>query len=239
MFQPELSLIPQPDGTFTLLVKALVPTTCYTAGAITPRGQVQIPEAVSYNFDIVHHHGFCGQVVHYVHATLPGLRPEPGHDFLIVFSRVDGKDAGHAAVTFPKVEALKSVATKPLPGCSIVPDSVSAVAFSGLIGPAELKVSCLVVTPTPGYTAKLVPAKPAGFNPRILLLNLEIMPPSGPQIELLTTIAVHYEEKPYRGDYTDVTILNGSQSVTVPVIVILSAFEASHAYGFSTHSVRR
>jgi hypothetical protein len=167
---------------------------------------------------------------------VPGLRPKSGHEIAIVFSMVDGKEVGHAAVTFPKIEALKSAGLKPVPGCLIIPDSVSAVVFSGIIGPTELRVSCQVLTPTHGYTAKLEPATPQGFNPRILLLNLLVHPPTKPVIQIPGEIPASYESKPYSGNYTDVTILNGSQSVTVPVIAIFSAFEASHKYGFSAHS---
>jgi len=240
MFQPELSLIPQADGSFTLLVKALVPTSCYTAGPITKRSNgILIPEAVAFNFEIVHRPGICLQYVHYITAALSGLRPDDGHNLLVVFSVVDGKEVGHAAVSFPKLEALKSVATKSAPGCSIVPDSVSAVVTSGLVGPAELTVSCLVATPTPGYEARLVRATPRGFNPAILLLNLEIEPPTTPQPEVLSTTPAHYEDKPYQGHYSDVTVLNGSQSVTVPVLVIFSAFEARGNYDFSARHVGR
>jgi hypothetical protein len=241
MFQPELSLIPQADGSFTLLVKALVPSTCYTAGPITPGlppGTGAIPEVLPFKFEIAHHHGICAQLVHYISATVPGLRPTAGHSSILVFSIVDGKVAGHAAVSFPKIEALKEVVTTPVPGCTIIPDSVSAVVYSGLIGSAELRVSCLVSTPTPGYAARLEPATPQGFNPSILLLNLLIDPPHGQQIDVLSTIEARYEKPHYTGHYSDVTLLNGRQSVTVPVIVIFSAFEASRRYEFSTRGAR-
>ncbi|ABD88294.1 hypothetical protein [Rhodopseudomonas palustris] len=238
MFQPRLSLIPQPDGSFTLLVQALVPNSCYIAGAITKRKEgIQIPEIQAYNFEIIHHEDICTQSVHYVSATLAGLRAGQGHDSVLVFSMVDGKDVGHAAVSFPQIEALKAVPSKPVPGCLIIPDSVSAVVHSGLVGPAELSVSCLVSTPTPGYKAKLEKASPQGFNPSILLLNLVVTPPDQPEIQIPATTPAHYEDSPYKGHYSDVTILNGSQSVTVPVIVIFSAFEASHKYDFSTRGV--
>ncbi|HEY0329540.1 MAG TPA: hypothetical protein VGC77_10610 [Rhodopseudomonas sp.] len=237
MFEPELSLIPQPDGSFTLLVKALVPNSCYTAGAITKRPS-PIAGAEFFNFEIAHRHGLCAQFVHYVSDSLAGLHPRPGKDsFVVVFSIVDGKEAGHAAVTFPKIEALPDLSSKPVPDFPIFPDSVSAIVHSGVVGPAELSVSCLVATPTPGFKAKLEEASPQGFNPAILLLNLIVTPPHQRQIQIPGTAGAHYEKSPYKGHYSDVSILNGSQIVTVPVIVIFSAFEAAHKYDFSTRGV--
>jgi hypothetical protein len=92
----------------------------------------------------------------------------------------------------------------------------------------------LVATPTPGYKAELEPLKPQGFNPVILLLRLKLTPPSGPVIQIPSTVPGRYEIKPYKGHFRAVTILNGSQIVTVPVIVIFSVFDPKAKHEFST-----
>jgi hypothetical protein len=62
-------------------------------------------------------------------------------------------------------------------GETIVPGSVSATVIGGIIGPPRLEVSCMAITPTPGFTAKLHPMKPQGFNPAVLILQLVLTPP--------------------------------------------------------------
>ena len=237
MFQPEISLVPQGDGTFTLVVKALVPNSCYVAGPLKPGpppGSVVIPEVLPFTFEIIHRGGICAQYVHYVSTSVSGLRPDAGHRSAIVFAVVDGHVTGHAAVSFPPADQVRALAGGGPPHGSIIPESVSATVFSGLVGPAEFRVVCLVATPTPGYKAALAPAKPQGINPSILLMTLTLTPPSGPVIQIPSTALALYEVKPYSGKYTDVTILNGPQSVTVPVIVIFSAFDPTKKYQFST-----
>jgi hypothetical protein len=235
MFQPELTLIPEPGGTFTLVVRALVPNSCYEAGQLKPGlppGMVSIPEVLPFTFEIIHHRGiFCLQYVHYVTAAISGLKPA-GHLAAVVFSMVDGHVAGEGSVIFPPVEKLTALATGTSPG-QIIPGSVHAVVFSGFAGPpATLRVTASVATPTPGYKAELEPLKE--FNPLILLLRLKLTPPGGPIIQIPSTVPARYEIKPYKGHFRAVTILNGSQIVTVPVIVIFSVFDPTAKHEFST-----
>jgi hypothetical protein len=233
MFQPEPSLIVQPDGAFTLLVKALVPNSCYVSGTLKPGippGTVIIPEARPFIFEIVHHKGLCAQFVHHISASIPDIKPDSGHNSIIVFSVLEGRVVGSANLSFPPaIGATAGVS----PG-SIIPDTVSATVFSGIVGPATLRVTALVATPTPGYTATLAPAQPQGINPRILLLRLTLRPPAGPVIQIPSTTLATYEITPYSGHYSDVSIINGTQVVTVPVIVIFSAFDPVKKHEFST-----
>jgi len=237
MFQPELTLIPEPGGTYALIVRALVPSSCYTAGSLKPR-PIAIPEVLSFTFEIIHHRGIlCLEYVHYVFASISGLKPE-GHVAVVVTSEVDGHAAGEASVVFPSVETLKEFATGTSPG-HIIPGTVEAVVFSGLAGPpATLLVTALVGTPTPGYHAKLEPAIPQGINPAILLLRLVLTPPTGPVIQMPSTVLARYADTPYKGHYQAVTILNGSQIVTVPIRVIFSLFDPKAKHEFSTSGNR-
>lgn len=61
-------------------------------------------------------------------------------------------------------------------------------------GPARLRVTGTCVMPTPGYTLTLSRAEPQGFNPRILILNLEVEAPTGFVAQVLTPTPVAYEE---------------------------------------------
>lgn len=64
----------------------------------------------------------------------------------------------------------------------------------------------------------LVAAMPQGFNPRIKLLKVEVKLPDGTAHSNAIAIrTLRYEETPAADDYTDVTVLNGGQSVSAKV----------------------
>jgi len=48
---------------------------------------------------------------------------------------------------------------------------------------------------TPGYTVVLKRAEPQGINPRILILDKVVTPPTGIVTQVVTTIDVSYEEE--------------------------------------------
>ncbi len=57
-------------------------------------------------------------------------------------------------------------------------------------GPARLTVNGKCTFPTPGYKVTLKKKVPQGINPSILLLEKIVIPPSGPQPDVVTTISV-------------------------------------------------
>jgi hypothetical protein len=73
-------------------------------------------------------------------------------------------------------------------------------------GPPTLIVTGTLVFATAGYSAKIVPANPQGFNPRILLTNLVVEPPKGPVAQVVTEVPVRFVS-PNTTDYDRVTIL--------------------------------
>jgi hypothetical protein len=235
-FQPELSLLSELDGSFTLLSRALVPNSCYRAGNIrqgSPSGAITLPEARPFTFEIVRNDGPCTQAEQWISASLSGLRPDAGHLSLAVFTTVDNKIVGQGAIAFPPPETMQAIGKAVGPQYPIVPGSVSAVVTSDLIGEhTTLKVGCVVATPTPGFKASLRPLK-TGFNPRILLLELIVDPPQGIVPQVLSTATASYKEDDYRGHYTDVSIINQAQVVTVPVIVLMSFFNPAQSQNFS------
>ncbi|MDQ2688040.1 MAG: hypothetical protein M3Y28_09265 [Armatimonadota bacterium] len=81
-------------------------------------------------------------------------------------------------------------------------------------GSARLKVTGAVMTPTPGYTVTLTEAHPQGINPFILLLRLELTPPTGIVPQHVVTVPVEYE-KETDFKYTQVSILPDGPTVDV------------------------
>jgi hypothetical protein len=61
--------------------------------------------------------------------------------------------------------------------------------------PHRTRVMGTCTFPTSGYSARLVRREPQGFNPRILDLALLVEPPSGGSSDVLTDVAVTYEEE--------------------------------------------
>ncbi|MDP9793588.1 hypothetical protein J2S43_002100 [Catenuloplanes nepalensis] len=81
-------------------------------------------------------------------------------------------------------------------------------------GPFTLTVTGRLQMPTPGYKVTLTKTAPQGINPRDLLLDLTITPPSGPVIQVVTEVEVVYRERTESG-YDTVTILPGGPSIKV------------------------
>jgi hypothetical protein len=82
-------------------------------------------------------------------------------------------------------------------------------------GPAQLIITGTVIVPSPAYAARLVPASPQGFNPRILLLHLEIVRTTDrPVPQVLVARPVRLEASP---NYDRVTILEAGLDIPVAV----------------------
>lgn len=73
-------------------------------------------------------------------------------------------------------------------------------------GPSTFHVNGTLVLPTGGFEARLEPARPQGFNPTILLMNL-ILSPSATATE--TRIPVRYKDREHTDFnlYHEVTVL--------------------------------
>lgn len=78
----------------------------------------------------------------------------------------------------------------------------------------ELCVRGDVTEPTTGWTVKLERANPQGINPKILLLKLVEIKPTGNAGDIVTTHHVKYDENPAQLEYTEVTI---EGAFTIPV----------------------
>lgn len=74
-------------------------------------------------------------------------------------------------------------------------------------GPASFHVEGTLHLPHPGFESSLTPRSPQGFNPRILMLDLNVRELDGMWAQVLTDQEVKYIVDPYDGDYEQVHIL--------------------------------
>ncbi len=82
-------------------------------------------------------------------------------------------------------------------------------------GPSKLIVTGTCTFPTPGYCVELKRRVPQGINPRDLLLDWIVTPPSGIQPQVLDTVNVRYEEPAAAGQFDSVTILPDGPQIPV------------------------
>jgi hypothetical protein len=81
-------------------------------------------------------------------------------------------------------------------------------------GPATLHVTGECEFPTGGFTVELRRHEPQGFNPRDLLLDKIVTPPSGPATQVITTVEARYSEDTTAG-FDTVTIRPDGPSIEV------------------------
>ena len=82
-----------------------------------------------------------------------------------------------------------------------------------------LHITGKVTVPTTGYHVSLVEAVPQGINPKILILEVKKVKPSGPAGQMISHVPVRYD-KPHSPDYTDVTIRGDGNEFTIPVEIV-------------------
>jgi hypothetical protein len=87
-------------------------------------------------------------------------------------------------------------------------------------GPASLHVHGRVTMPHPGFEVRLARRTPQGFNPAILMMDLEVRELEGMWAQVLTEMEVSYVEDPYRtGGYRQVHIFYpGGNSVLIDLV---------------------
>lgn len=74
-----------------------------------------------------------------------------------------------------------------------------------------------VEVPTTGWHVVLTRRSPQGINPNILILDVSAQPPQGMAGQMITTIPLRYQERPPHHEYTQVTVVDGKDEVTVGV----------------------
>lgn len=83
-----------------------------------------------------------------------------------------------------------------------------------------LHVTGTVTVPTTGYHVSLVEAVPQGINPKILILEVKKVKPTGPAGDVVSQVPVEYK-KQNSPDYTDVTIRCDGDDFTIPVEIVV------------------
>jgi hypothetical protein len=99
--------------------------------------------------------------------------------------------------------------------------SVEATADLMPPGPFHFRVHARIEAPTPGFTAFLTKAVPQGINPAILILDVVLIKKPGTVIQVVTEIDADYEDKNYKGKYSQVTVRYGKVSKTAKVQIVV------------------
>ena len=94
MFEPELNLTTESDGSRTLTSITMTPNSCYDAGSIQvgyPDGYVGVPEQIAITAELAYNNssGFCLMFVKPITHTLNNLPIIDGHNELVVFTTLD------------------------------------------------------------------------------------------------------------------------------------------------------
>jgi hypothetical protein len=131
---------------------------------------------------------------------LPPLQPGPGPIFPPV-EPVQGPEGG-------KID--------------IVPDTLKATLINSPIPgrPSSLNVT-VDANVEVGWEVKLISATPQGINPAVKLLRFHVRQPTGAQSDAIFRKTFSYQESPAQADYTEVTLENEGDDVTVNVAVPL------------------
>jgi hypothetical protein len=81
----------------------------------------------------------------------------------------------------------------------------------------RLRVNGKCTFPTPGYKVVLRLRHPQGFNPKILMLDKVVTPPTGIEPQVVTTIDVSYHQET-DVIYSEVEILPDGAKIKVEVV---------------------
>lgn len=101
-----------------------------------------------------------------------------------------------------------------------LPEDFSAILDLQPVGPSSLRVKGEVEVNSGGWSGKLTKNFPQGTNELILILDLQMTPPSGDVIQVISRVPVSYAEKPAQHEYTGVMIRQGSKTFTIDVQVV-------------------
>lgn len=207
MFQPQLTLLREPDGEFTLVATTPTPSSCYAAGRAVhevPPNVRLLPEVFSVLLHLRARTGPCLMFVKPVHHRLRHLKlgTDHGKTSVTAFTLLDGRILGSASIPVPASGGS-------LPSKNPVPvDTADWYAWVNRMppGPASFHVTGTVVLPSPGYEVALRVAAPQGINPSQLLLSLEVKAKPGFWPQVITTQTVRFELPSYTGTYQSVLV---------------------------------
>jgi hypothetical protein len=84
-------------------------------------------------------------------------------------------------------------------------------------GGPKLIVTGDVQVPTGGWQVTLTRRSPQGINPDILLLDVSAQAPNGMVTQVISIIPLRYQAGPPLHPYTQVTVSDGGDAVTIDV----------------------
>jgi hypothetical protein len=217
IFQPQLRLLVEPDGEYTLHTLTLVPNSLYSAG----RAELAVPPTVrlaaeveSVLLHIRARNGLCIPWIRPLRHRLHNLKLGDAHGktSVMAFAMIDGRIVGSASV------AVGPATPNPNPTISVDTSDWYAWVNAFPPGPSSFHVTGIVYAPTPGYTASLEVAVPQGINPRDLILDLHLRALPGIWPQVITPISVRYDLADYSGNYESVLVREpDGDAVQIPV----------------------
>jgi hypothetical protein len=192
IFQPNLTLTLDPDGTYTLHAVTLTPSSAFSAGRARlgpPPNLRLVADVEPVMLDIQARHGMSLQVItpvkHQVHNLVLG--DASGKTIVTAYALVDSRIVGQSSVA----SAVGTVSVASFKHALPI-DTSDWYAWIGA-GRGRLHVKGTIHLPTPGYQASLALAEPEADNPRSLILDLKIVEKPGTWPEIITLLTVAYE----------------------------------------------
>jgi hypothetical protein len=219
IFEPQLRLLVEPDGEFTLHALTLAPNALYSSGraelAVPPNVRLS-PEVESVLLHIRTRQGFGIAMVRPLRHRLCNLKLGEAHgkSSVMAFAMVDDRVVGSSSIP------INPCTVTPNPNPSISVDTSDWHAWVNAMppGPQSFHVTGVAYAPTPGYEVSLAMATPQGINPADLILDLDLRPLPGIWPQVVTPISVRYSIADYSGNYRSVLIREpDGDAVQVPV----------------------
>jgi hypothetical protein len=220
IFEPNLQLMVEPDGEYTLHAVTITPSSAYSAGRARPGVPPNVrllPEVFPVLLDIRVRRGPALQVLTPVRHHLRNLKlgPQHGKTSVRAFAMVGDHVVGSSSVP---------VGPNDDPPTGTIPvDTSDWYAWLNKMppGPASLHVHGVVQLPTPGYDVRLVSASPQGINPRQLILDLLVTARPGTWPAIVTSVSVRYDQSPAI-DYDSVFIREPDGGTVVVDVDVVS-----------------
>lgn len=195
IFKPNLQLVSEPDGEYTLHAVTITPNSAYSAGRARPGVPPSVrilPEVFPVLLDIRVRHGRALQVLTPVRHHLRNLKlgPKHGKTSVLAFAMIGDHIVGSSSLPVGPIHVP--------PRGTVHVDTSDWYAWLNKMppGPASFHIHGTVQLPTPGFDVRLVPASPQGINPSQLILDLQVTARPGFWPQIVTSVSVRYDQSP-------------------------------------------
>jgi len=212
MFTPQLTLLVEPDGEFTIHATALVPLSGYVVAGVKPGVPPANVRLTAETFPLL---------LLLRRFPSPGFQIPHVRNWEVSNQNLTGKKQVFAFVCLldgPGPETILGQSNVPVAASYSLPTKDAAALGSDWQAwvsedAKTLFVRGVVKTPTPGYKVSIEPTSPQGINPKILMLDVKLTKLPGIWPQVVTSMPVAYEQANH--DYTTVHINepNGQSSI--------------------------